>query len=43
LLWVGKRRTQATLRRGLKTLGPEVAFVNLIWPLLILSFGPTWA
>src|SRR5207249_7580624 len=20
----------------------EVAFVNLIWPLLILSFGPTW-
>jgi len=19
------------------------AFVNLIWPLLILSFGPTWA
>jgi transposase len=24
LLWVGKRRTQATLRRGLKTLGPEV-------------------
>lgn len=24
LLWVGKRRTQATLRRGLKVLGPEV-------------------
>jgi transposase len=24
LLWVGKRRSQATLRRGLKTLGPEV-------------------
>jgi len=24
LLWVGKRRTQATLRRGLATLGPEV-------------------
>jgi transposase len=24
LLWVGKRRTQATLRRGLKALGPEV-------------------
>jgi transposase len=24
LLWVGRRRTQATLRRGLKTLGPEV-------------------
>jgi transposase len=24
LLWVGKRRTQATLRRGLQTLGPEV-------------------
>jgi hypothetical protein len=19
-----------------------LAFVNLIWPLLILSFGPTW-
>lgn len=25
LLWVGRRRTQATLRRGLKALGPEVA------------------
>ena len=24
LLWVGKRRTEATLRRGLKALGPEV-------------------
>src|SRR5438552_11018487 len=24
LLWVGKRRTQASLRRGLQTLGPEV-------------------
>ena len=24
LLWVGKRRTEATLRRGLKELGPEV-------------------
>ena len=24
LLWMGKRRTQATLRRGLKALGPEV-------------------
>jgi transposase len=24
LLWVGKRRTQTTLRRGLKVLGPEV-------------------
>lgn len=24
LLWVGKRRTQVTLRRGLKKLGPEV-------------------
>lgn len=24
LLWVGKRRSQATLRRGLKMLGPEV-------------------
>jgi transposase len=24
LLWVGRRRTQATLRRGLATLGPEV-------------------
>jgi transposase len=24
LLWVGRRRTQATLRRGLKELGPEV-------------------
>jgi transposase len=24
LLWVGKRRTEATLRRGLATLGPEV-------------------
>ena len=24
LLWVGQRRTEATLRRGLKTLGPEV-------------------
>ena len=24
LLWVGKKRTQATLRRGLATLGPEV-------------------
>jgi transposase len=24
LLWVGKRRSQATLRRGLKSLGPEV-------------------
>jgi len=24
LLWVGKRRTQATLRRGLKELGPQV-------------------
>ena len=24
LLWVGKRRTEATLRRGLKDLGPEV-------------------
>jgi transposase len=24
LLWVGRRRTKATLRRGLKTLGPEV-------------------
>jgi len=24
LLWVGRRRTQATLRRGLKALGPEV-------------------
>jgi hypothetical protein len=24
LLWVGKRRTQATLRRGLRALGPEV-------------------
>ena len=24
LLWVGKRRSQATLRQGLKTLGPEV-------------------
>jgi transposase len=24
LLWIGKRRSQATLRRGLKTLGPEV-------------------
>jgi transposase len=24
LLWVGRRRTQATLRRGLNTLGPEV-------------------
>ena len=24
LLWVGKRRTQATLRRGLKSLGPQV-------------------
>lgn len=24
LLWVGKRRTQATLRRGFKALGPEV-------------------
>jgi transposase len=24
LLWVGKRRSQATLRRGLKELGPEV-------------------
>jgi transposase len=24
LLWVGKRRSQATLRRGLKTLGPEL-------------------
>jgi len=24
LLWVGKRRTQATLRRGLQALGPEV-------------------
>ncbi|HZL67377.1 MAG TPA: ISL3 family transposase [Candidatus Limnocylindrales bacterium] len=24
LLWVGRRRSQATLRRGLKTLGPEV-------------------
>lgn len=24
LLWVGRRRTQATLRRGLKILGPEV-------------------
>lgn len=24
LLWVGKRRSQATLRRGLKALGPEV-------------------
>jgi transposase len=24
LLWVGKRRTQATLRRGLATLGPKV-------------------
>jgi len=24
LLWVGKRRSEATLRRGLKTLGPEV-------------------
>src|SRR5215831_16131762 len=23
LLWVGKRRSQATLRRGLKALGPE--------------------
>ena len=20
----------------------QVAFVNLIWPLLMLSFGPTW-
>jgi transposase len=24
LLWIGKRRSQATLRRGLKALGPEV-------------------
>lgn len=24
LLWVGKRRTQATLKRGLKSLGPDV-------------------
>jgi len=24
LLWVGRRRTQATLRRGLQTLGPQV-------------------
>jgi transposase len=24
LLWVGKRRSEATLKRGLKTLGPEV-------------------
>jgi transposase len=24
LLWVGKRRTQATLRRGIKALGPQV-------------------
>jgi transposase len=24
LLWVGRRRSQATLRRGLKSLGPEV-------------------
>jgi transposase len=24
LLWIGKRRSQATLRRGLKVLGPEV-------------------
>src|SRR5262245_5335707 len=24
LLWVGRRRSQATLRRGLKALGPEV-------------------
>ena len=24
LLWVGKRRSEATLRRGLKTLGPEL-------------------
>ena len=24
LLWVGRRRTQATLRRGLKELGPQV-------------------
>jgi transposase len=24
ILWVGRRRTQATLRRGLKALGPEV-------------------
>jgi transposase len=24
LLWVGKRRSQATLRRGLKALGPEL-------------------
>src|ERR1019366_5836406 len=24
LLWVGKRRSEATLRRGLKALGPEV-------------------
>src|SRR5271169_4914551 len=24
LLWVGRRRTQATLRKGLKALGPEV-------------------
>ena len=24
LLWIGRRRTQATLRRGLKALGPEV-------------------
>jgi transposase len=24
LLWVGRRRSQATLRRGLKTLGPEL-------------------
>jgi len=21
----------------------EVRFVNLIWPLLMLSFGPTWS
>ncbi len=24
------------------TLRLSLAFVNLIWPLLILSFGPTW-
>jgi transposase len=27
LLWVGRRRTQATLRRGLQALGPEVVKV----------------
>ena len=48
LLWVGRRRSQATLRRGLRALGPEVVkglrFVcSDMWkPYLESHCGPGW-